>query len=239
MNEGIAVFLHNEDMSLLASERFIRRIDKLLLKFGIEYTGFRNLYRPIETVDRDSAVFAACKALENTDWLKERLAYVSIMNHTNACQLEQIRTDGMAEPSPEKLEYYEAYYQATHRLAHGIVVDEDKKLRDGYISYLIARKHEAHPDILEAYADSPLKKVVMGQHVLEDNGKWKRKNGKWYLWTYSLKEAVVPGDILKVQTKKGPMYMCVDRIDYVTGEGFCGQHSAVIEHMKKRIDTQE
>lgn len=250
MNEGIAVFLNEGEEKLEKSvktgkveglekpgrlDELISKIDKLLLDCGIKYSGIMNLYTPTEAAGRDYAVFAACEALNNAEWLKDRLAYISIMNRTDVCPLEQIRLDDMTEPSPGKLKYYEAYYKKSRKLAHGIVVDEERKLRDGYTSYLIARKYGIRPDIYEALAARPLRKVVRGRHVLPDNGAWKIKGSKRYSWTYSLKAAVVPGDILKVKTKKGPEYICVDRIEYVTGEEFCAEHSAVMKHMKERL----
>lgn len=216
-------------------DELISKIDKLLLDCGIKYSGIMNLYMPTEAAGRDHAVFAACEALNNAEWLKDRLACISIMNRTDVCPLEQIRLDDMTEPSPGKLKYYEAYYKKSRKLAHGIVVDEERKLRDGYTSYLIARKYGIKPDIYEALAARPLRKVVRGRHVLQENGIWKIKGSKRYSWTYSLKAAVVPGDILKVKTKKGPEYICVDRIEYVTGEEFCAEHSAVMKHMKERL----
>lgn len=231
MNEGMMIFLNGEE----ELEKLIGRIDEFLLDFGIAYSGVRNLYIPTETADRDHAVFAACDALKNADWLKDRLAWTSIMNRTDTCPLDQIRLDDMTDPSPGKLKYYEKYYLSSHELAHGIVVDEERKLRDGYTSYILARKYGICADIYEAFAGCPLRKVVMGRHVLQDKGAWKIKGEKRYSWTYSLKAAVVPGDILKVQTKKGQMYMCVDRIAYVTGEEFCAKYSAVMKHMKKRL----
>lgn len=236
MNEGIAVFLNGRENEGSELEKLIRRIDHFLLDYGLTYSGIMNLYRPVTADDRDHKVFAACEALNSADWLKDRLAYISIANRKNVCPLDQIRLDDMAEPSAAKLDYYEAYYQSSHRLAHGIVVDEEKKLRDGYTSYLLARKYGIRPDIYEAFSDRPLRKVVMGRHVVQNKGTWKRRKGRRYSWTYTLKAAVVPGDILKVQTKKGQMYMCVERIEYVTGEEFCAEFSAVIKHMRKRLE---
>ena len=50
-------------------------------------------------------------------------------------------------------------------------------------------------------------------------------------WRYS----VIPGDILKVKTKKGQAFICVNRIDYVTGKEFCEEYRHVIKHMKERL----
>ena len=61
----------------------------------------------------------------------------SVGTLTNACSIEKIRTELMSDPSQEKIRYYEQYYQKTKKLPHAIVVDEDKQLTDGYISYLL------------------------------------------------------------------------------------------------------
>lgn len=237
MNEGIGVFLKGEEHEGRELEKLTGKIDRFLLEFGLAYSGVRNLYIPKEMAQRDHAVFAACDALKKADWLKDRLAYISIMNQTDVCPLEQIRLDDMSEPSAAKLKYYEAYYRSSRELAHGIVVDEERKLRDGYTSYLIARKYGIRPDIYEAFAGSPLRKVVRGHHAVQDKGTWRIKNGRRYSWIYSLKTPVVFGDILKVRTEKGQMYMCVEQIDYVTGEEFCAVYSDVIKHMKTRLEA--
>ena len=62
----------------------------------------------------------------------------------------------------------------------------------------------------------PLRKIVKGRHVVLSNGKWKKKSNKRYIWIYTLKKPVVPGDILLVNTKKGRAYICVDRIESVS-----------------------
>lgn len=235
MNEGIVVFLNGGEGEGRELEKLTRRIDSFLLDYGLAYSGVRNLYIPTEASGRDHAVFAACDALKKADWLEDRLAHVFIVNQMSVCPLEQIRTDDMSEPSAAKMAYYEEYYRSSRELAHGIAVDEEGKLRDGYISYLLARKYGLSPDIYETLAGSPLRKVVKGRHAVQDGETWRIKNGRRYSWTYSLKAPVVPGDILKVRTKKGQMYMCVEQITYVTGEEFCTDYSAVIKHMRKRL----
>ena len=39
---------------------------------------------------------------------------------TNTCSIDEIRTDRMSDPSPEKMWYYEQYYQKTNSLALAI-----------------------------------------------------------------------------------------------------------------------
>ena len=48
LNEGMAVFLNIDPEKPRESEELIRRIDRLLLKHGIRYSGIRNLYSPID-----------------------------------------------------------------------------------------------------------------------------------------------------------------------------------------------
>ena len=235
MNEGMTIFLNMDERKTDENEALIKRIDELLLNFGIEYTGVRNLYRPIEQANRDQAIFSACRALRDTAWLKDILAYTPIMNRTDTCPMTQIRLDHMSEPAAAKLKYYEEYYQESHTLAHGIVVDESGQLRDGYTSYIIAKKYGIRPDIYEAFAEQPLKKVVRGRHVVWDKETWKIKSDRYYTWNYTLRDPVVCGDILKVRTKKGQAFIRVDKIDYVTGKGFCEEYRNVIKHMKKRL----
>lgn len=231
MNEGLAIFLNIDKTKYVENEALIQRIDELLLDTGIKYSGFNNIYSPVNIADRDDAVFTACGVLRETDWLKDKLAYVTIINRVDACPLDQIRTDHMAELSPAKLEYYEKYYQKSHTLAHGIVVDEHGQIRDGYASYIIAKKYGLRPDIYEAFAEQPLKKIVRGQHVVKDGDTWKVKCDKYYTWNYSLKDPVVHGDILEVRSPKEKSYICVREINYITGKEYCKEHRYVAKHI--------
>ena len=74
-------------------------------------------------------------------------------------------------------------------MPHAIVVDENKQLRDGYISYLLAKKYAVRVDV------------------------------------YKL-----------VNTKKGRAYICVDRIEYTAGKGFCSRYNTVKKHMNMRME---
>lgn len=239
MNEGVEVFLNIEEEELGGGwdeiEELICRIDGLMLEVGMRYSGYRNLYVPVNSIDRDQAVFASLQALESAQWLKDRLSYTPVLNRTNACALEEIRVDHMSKPSSAKFRYYEEYYQASYKLAHGIVVDEDRRLREGYVSYLLAKKYGVRPDVYEAYAGQPLSKIVNGVHVSPNGGAWRRKGKKRYAWKYPLRKPVVPGDILKVETKEGYAFICVDDVGYVTGEEFCGKYANVVKHTGKRL----
>ncbi len=203
----------------------------MLLTVGMKYSGIMNLYTSIDEQKRDQTVFRAENLLRNTDWLKDILSHISIGTITNACLLDELQTDLMSNPSPEKLWYYERYYQETKQLPHAIAVDENKQLRDGYISYLLAKKYDARAEICEMVSGQPLRKIVKGRLVVFSDGKWRQKSNKRYIWIYTLKEPVVPGDILLVNTKKGRAYICVDRIEYVAGQGFCSRYNTVKQHM--------
>lgn len=73
---------------------------------------------------------------------------------------------------------------------------------------------------LEVYFN-PNGKEIMEDEVLID---------KLYIWNYTLKDPVIPGDILKVRTKKGEDFMHVRGIAYATGKEFCKEHRNVVKH---------
>lgn len=208
----------------------------MLLTVGMKYSGIMNLYTSIDEKKRDQTVFRAEELLKNTDWLKGILTCTLRGTITNACPIEEIQTDLMSHPFPEKLWYYEQYYQKTKQLPHAIVVDENKQLRDGYISYLLAKKYAVRADVYKMVSGEPLRKIVKGRHVVFSNGKWKKKSNKRYIWIYSLKKPIVLGDILLVNTKKGRAYICVDRIEYTAGKGFCSRYNTVKKHMNMRME---
>ncbi len=239
MNDTLAVYLNLDMEKGWENELLIQKIDRLLLTVGMKYSGIMNLYVPVDKKNRDEAVFQAEKLLRNTDWLKGIFAYTLVGTWTNACPLEEIRTDTMCYPSPAKLWYYEQYYQRTKRLPHAIVVDEDKQLRDGYISYLLAGKYKVHAEVCEAVSGQPLRKIVRGRHVKYSDGKWTQKGERRYTWIYTLKAPVVPGDILLVNTKNGADYICVDSVDYIAGHRFCSKYKKARKHMNMRMEEGE
>ncbi|MDO4471525.1 MAG: DUF5839 family protein, partial [Bacillota bacterium] len=137
----------------------------------------------------------------------------------------------------EKIWYYEQYYQKTKKLPHAIVVDEERQLRDGYISYLLAKKYNVHADICEMVSGQPLRKIVKGMHVKFSDGKWRKKGRKQYIWSYTLKVPVVPGDILMVNTKAGKAFVCVDKIEYAAGK-FCSKYRKVRKHLNTHMEEE-
>lgn len=236
MNESLAVYLNLDMEKEQENETLIEKIDELLLTVGMKYSGLMNLYIPVDKEKRDEAVFQAEEVLRNTDWLKGILAYTMAGTLADVCPLEKIRTGAMLNPSPEKLWYYEQYYQKTKKLPHAIVVDENRQLRDGYISYLLAGKYKARAEVYETVSGQPLRKIVKGRHVEFTKGKWKKKSDKPYIWIYTLRAPVVPGNILLVNTKNGADFICVDSVDYIAGHRFCSKYKKVRKHMDMHME---
>ena len=239
MNECLTVYLKLDMENEAENEALIRRIDELLLTVGMKYSGMMNMYLPVDRQKRDQAVFRAEEILRNTDWLKDILAYTEVGTMTNVCPIENIQTGMMSNPSPEKLWYYEQYYQKNHQLPHAIVVDENQQLRDGYISYLLAKKYNARADVFEMVSGQPLRKIVTGTHVKFSEGNWRKKGNKRYVWIYALKEPVIPGDILLVKTKRGTDFICVESIEYAAGEEFCSRYKKVEKHIHAHMEERE
>lgn len=238
MNEGLAVFLNLDEEKQEENEALIRRIDELLLTAGMKYSNFRNMYIPVNGQERDSAVFKACRLLEQAEWLKGIFAYNRFCTIVDACPVEKILTDRMADPLPDKVQYYEQYYLDSGKLPHAVVVDEKKQLRDGYISYLLAKKYGIRPDVYEAFAEQPLRKTVRGRHVKLAKGEWTVKSDRKFCWVYTLNDPVVPGDVLQVKTKNGLDFICADEVDYVTGREFCERHKEVKLHTGMRMKVR-
>ena len=91
----------------------------------------------------------------------------------------------MIPPKESKMAYYEEYYLKTNELPHGILVDENDCLTDGYVSYLIAQKYNLKQNMfrgLEIYrveSEVPHKKIVAGRHVAFKNGDITIKSEKY------------------------------------------------------------
>jgi len=223
MNDTIHVFLDydvdNWD-ERLEIEKEIQYLDTLVEKHGWKYSGFANVYIPIVRETREETVSKVVEAIVSDERLKKYSP--KIMNATllNACNLGEIEFQHMIKPRDVKYGRYETYYLEHKELAHRIIVDENKKIRDGYISYLLAKKYGCKADIIEVPKRSAVSKLVMGHHVEYDKEQnaYIVKKSKSYAWIYNLKEAVVTGDILIVQTSKGHAYMQVERITNIAGK---------------------
>lgn len=223
MNEGMYVYLNFDKLPMEDEEKILERVDAILLKNHIRYSGFQNLYVPENKMNRDSDIYMGRQALLEDEILGKAVTNLPVATITNACPLENIQVKEMSRPLDKKYARYEAYFKETGRLAHPIVVDEHGRLRDGYISYLLAKQYELtdiRVSVMEAMASQPIYKVVTGRHVVhaKDDDGFEIKSQRLYNWVCNIREAVVPGDVLLVGTRRGTELMRVDRIDMRTGK---------------------
>lgn len=211
-------------------EQKIRMIDELLKEHGWQYTGFRNMYKPLSGTDPDETFHKAEHAVLDAEWLKQYKPYLLVGVQTNICSLNEIVIRDMSPVSEEKMQKYKEYYVRKKQYAHGIVVDENNVLRDGYTTYLLAKDGGVSPDIMRVRNSQVFRKVVYGRHVHRVKGGFEVLGAKVYAWYYNRKEAVVPGDILCVNTTKGIGYMRVEGIRYAAGPQECARHKTVRRH---------
>ena len=202
-------------------EKLLRDVDALLKEKGWEYTGFQNMYRPVKGTDPDDTFDAAMKAIEDADWLKEYKPFFKVGMLTNACSLEEIIIRGEEPLDEEKLRRYREYYEKTKKYAHGIVVDENNVLMDGYMTYLIAKEEKGRPEIMQVRHGQRFRKVVGGKYVGDDE----QRHG----WYYDCGPAVVPGDVIPVPEDDGVKQMLVERVFYVAGKHDCEKYRAIAE----------
>lgn len=240
MNEMMRIYLNTGGKTRFERKRIIQRMDSFLLEFGVEYSGTSNLYVPMVDRERDDVFYRAKKSLAECEWLKGIVAHVLIFDRTDVCRLDEIDVQHMMAPSEARYLYYERYYMETGKLPHGILVDENRCLREGYVAYLLARKHGAKADVREAFAIQPCKKIVTGRYVSREGGEFRRCGNLRCSLTYDLREPVVPGDILAAGTDEKPRFLCVESVSYLTGKKFCGGHKGAREHLQCRMrDTDD
>ena len=154
---------------------------------------------------------------------------------TSILNLDKINVSGMTAPNPEGLKYYEDYYLAEGRFANAVIVDEYWNIRTGYMTYLLAKKYGVRPPIFEIRAFWSLRKVVRGPYVRYPAWQQKPTDKKLETWLYTLREPVVPGDILRVETRKGASHMRVEKVDYVAEDGNCPGRRRTLKHIRKSV----
>lgn len=242
MNDMIQVFFEYDADDLqerIGIEKEIRYLDKFVELHGWKYSGVANIYIPVVTETREETVGKVIEAIRADERLKKYSPKVLSGTTTNACKLEEIDVQHMEEPGDDKYGRYEKCYLETKECPPAIVVDETKKIRDGYISYLLARKYGCRVDIIEVPKESAVSKLVIGKHMVynEEQQVYVAKTGKRYLWIYDLRDAVVPGDILLVQARKGYAYMQVEKITYIAGKDEICKHKKVIRNITVANDA--
>ena len=233
MNDMIQVYFDYDVHNLQEKteiEKEIPYLDKLVEKYGWKYSGVTNVYVPIVRETREETVGKVMEAIVSDEQLKKYSPKITSGALTNVCELEEIEVQYMTKPRDAKYRRYEKYYLENKELTHGIIVDEAKRLRDGYISYLLAKKYGCKVDIIEVPKESAISKMVIGHHVEYDKEQktYIVKTNKRYAWIYNLKEAVVGGDVLLAQTSKGHAYMQVDRIINIAGKNAISKHKEII-----------
>lgn len=158
---------------------------------------------------------------------------------TSILNLDKINISGMSAPKPERLKYYEDYYLAEGRFATAVIVDECWNIRSGYMTYLLAKKYGVRPPIFEVRASIPLRKVVRGRYVRYPAWEWKAMDRRQESRLYTLKEPVVPGDILRVETRSGASNMRVEAVEYVADDESCAGMRKALKHLRKRKSILE
>lgn len=156
-----------------------------------------------------------------------------IVELTSILNLDKINVSGMSMPRPEKLRYYERYFLEEGRFANAVVVDESWKIRAGYVTYLLAKRYGVRPRILQIRSSSPLIKAVRGRIVHYKDWKWSFAGTKGGLWRYGLKEPVVPGDILRVETGRGTACILVESLEYVEESEDGAEMYSALKHVRR------
>lgn len=162
-----------------------------------------------------------------------------VVELTSILNLDKINVSGMSAPKPERLKYYEDYYLAEGRFANAVIVDEHWNIRSGYMTYLLARKYGVRPPIFEIRASKPLRKVVRGRYVRYPAWERRAAGGKQESRLYTLKEPVVPGDILRVETRSGASNIRVEAVEYVVDDESCAGMRRTLKHVRKRKNVME
>lgn len=221
-------------------EKEIQYLDELVEKHGWKYSGMTNVYIPITRETREETIGKVIEVIISDERLKKYSPKIMSGTLTNACELDEIEVQCMTKPRDVKYSRYERYYLENKELVHGIIVDEDKTIRDGYISYLLAKEYGCKVDIIEVPKKSDICKLVIGHHVEynEEQNTYLAKTNKRYAWIYNLKEAVVVGDILLVQTRKGHAYMKVERITNIAGKAAISKHKKAIGNVTVLNETK-
>lgn len=236
MNDMIQVYFDydvNNFREKTEIEKKIQYLDELVEKHGWKYSGVTNVYIPIIRETREETVGKVIEAITSDEQLKKYSPKIMSGALTNVCEMEEIDVQHMTKPRGLKYSRYERYYLENKELVHGIIVDETKKIRDGYISYLLAKKYGCKVDIIEVPKESAVSKMVIGHHVEYDKERntYIVKTNKRYAWIYNLKEAVVVGDVLLAQTSKGHAYMRVEKIINIAGKVAISKYKKIIANI--------
>ena len=178
---------------------------------------------------------------EELSWPYEVMNNKTVRLEKKDVNLKEIKPEEMqtTPPSAGKMEKYEEYFRKTGTFAHAIVVDEKNVVKDGYVTYLLAKRFHSIPEIVETKAEDSFYKVVQGFHVRFEDDAYVRCSEMEYVWIYNEKKPVVPGDILVVDTRYGDALMCVSEIFYLPGKVEFSPHKKVKCHIRGIYDRQK
>lgn len=222
MNDVLYLYFNidqNDPKAMENMEKLLPDADEILKRKGWEYTGFQNMYRPEKGTDPDDTFNAAMEAILEAEELKPYRPYFKTGTLTNACDLKEIIIENKKPLDEEKLQRYREYYEKTGQYAHGIIVDENDVLMDGYMTWLIAREVKRRPEIVQVRRGQQFRKVVCGKYIGGDE--------TLHQWYYDAYPAVVPGDVIPVPEADGEEQLLVERVYYVAGKHDCGKYKAI------------
>ena len=192
-------------------------IDKIVEPYHLKWC-FNNIYVVEPGFDEDLAIYNAVKALKAATWTNGTLVFW-VGYAVEELALDKIDTSNMSEPNPEKMNYYRKYIESNESVSEclkrlkPIVIDNNKRIVDGYITYLLMREHEIKKvKCFIAREGCIMKKYISGIHLPES----KKGSRKEYRWKCSIEEPVVPGDIVVANTRYGEKMVKVTRVNVAT-----------------------
>lgn len=241
MNEGILISYDDTCYSMGDILGIEKKLTDILKPCGMRYFTGHTIYKPYEQDARDDIMHDARRMLVQSGILKNTRIRILVIDDISRIPLQDIDCSGMSEPGSKKYKYYEDYFKETGVMAHDILIDEDNRIVDGYISLLLANKYNKvmrewqRPSVFKVNTSNPYAKVVIGRHVSISGTNIAVKGPQHFTWIYNIKEPVVPGDILKVDTRKGEAYMVVEKIKYIAGKKNCMEYRKVVGHTGIRM----
>ncbi len=134
------------------------QIDSIVEPYGLKWA-HGNYYMVQEGRDPQNALDGAIRALKAKPWLRGALQ-VEVVRQEVRRRLEDIRTENMQPPLPEKIEQCRALLQyeglSSDKLIYPnpIQIDEENRLLDGYTTYLIAKEQGLKEVICELVRDA-------------------------------------------------------------------------------------
>lgn len=131
-------------------------------------------------------------------------------------------------PDPEKVKRKEAYLLETGQMPSEIVLDREGRLLDGYISYLLLKKH----GIKHVPVKYGKRQIIKAYH---------RPGGKLYTWELPecLIDSVNTGDRVAVATNGGARCVTVAAVEEYGGAECSGPLKKAVRKIKSRnVETE-